>query len=366
MSLSKLRAQIHLDSLSSLTDDSLLIILRFVSVPQLLALLSVSRRLHYLILQHTLPHYRTILMYNQMNHSGHLKRAFFFSRRFYAQTHFLNTICRHLLPKRALRPGELHPTGLHFFPPNLPHALPRLQSFTFSYFFSDELVRSQRDVNRLLTGYFDSNWSQTLVSLELYLILDTLNLRSPSDELFLVQLNQLSSLRHLSLHFWALWEHFPDRILPDSMPVLGHLLTFKLHRYPARNTGTLLHQLGPNLTCLTLYSVVCSEQDFLSFLSSKPTYRHTLRTLEIDLIDERDGWPTPLPVTPRVSTLANYGLPLERLLSKSFMIAVRFRIAHCCLSLTIFPISIPRTNSFQVSTFSLAPSLAFKRWAIFR
>lgn len=364
MSLSTLRVRLppmHArDSLTSLTDDNLLLLLRFLSVPQLLAFLSLSRRFNRLIVQFTLPHYRAILMQvtrislpaGDPPHmpNGRFEQFFSFSRRFHRHTGIFFSQSIDRLPVKALRSRQLHQTLSSSLPIHLPQLLPRLQSLTFAYYiheeplsresvgngpFNDEFEAlwarriSKRPLhiepasNGPLIGYLQSHWRQSLVSLELNLLSEGFGQGPLSGELLFNQLNQLSALRHLSLLF-SYGFRFIERIIPDSMPVLGQLDSFALYRYKAPNVPTLLRQLGPNLRSLSLYLVICSEEDFLSFLSSKPTYRQTLRTLEIHL---SKWYPTEgaRHNTPRLSTLANYGLPLEHLLSSYSVLAVRLK-----------------------------------------
>lgn len=316
MSLSTLRARVPLVSLASLTDDNLLVILRHLSVPQLLELLFLSRRFNFLIVQYIFPRYRTIaiprLRYKPMD----VEQPVFFSRYFRAYTTFNKTQSSFFQPNHYLRyaeyrHGQLYRSRPNSFPIHLPHLFPRLESFTFSYKLQDQiqlLSDEETLINRLLSGFLRSTWFRTLVSLELQVIQTAL---PQSSETFYSQLNQLPSLRHLFLRFLS-----PGgtqmRIMPDSMPVLRQLVSFSLHTYEAVNAATLLGQLGPDLAYLSLLYVTCREQDFLAFLTGKPSYKATLRTLELLLLDETFH-------SPHVSSLARLCPSLEKLSTISYV-----------------------------------------------
>lgn len=317
MSLSTLRARVPLVSLASLTDDSLLVILRLLSVPQLLAFLSLSRRFNCLIVQYIFSRYRTLAMpmlYHYWMYMD-IEQPVFFSRNFHAYTTFYRNRGSFFRYNYLLKNEENHHRQLYLSRPSsfllhLPNLFSRLESFAVSYKFGDEshpLSEEETIISRLCVGFLRSTWSRTLVSLQVQVIMSAL---PQSNETIFSQLNQLSALRHLFLRF-----RFPGDtemlidFLPDSMPVLGQLVSFSLHVYKGVNIGTILGQLAPDLAYLSLVSVPCSEPDFCAFLTSKPSYKHTLRTLELGLCDDTfKVW-----CSPQASTLVRHCLSLENL-----------------------------------------------------
>lgn len=323
MSLSTLQAPRV--SLASLTDDSLLVILGHFTVPQLLVLLSVSKKLYHIIVQYILPRYRTILLpYLSVDYQL-LKQSIFFSRRYLAHSTLyvpaLFVQDNERPPKNCIL-EQLFKSQLCSFPLYLPRLLPHLQSFTFFYFFEDDgLLNSKKAyINILLTGYLRSTWSETLVSLKLCFGIGPRPSAERTTFLF-EQLNQLHSLRNLFLHFVS-WDIFTQFQLPDSIPVFGQLLTFSLHFYNGANSVNLLPQLSPNLTFLCLSIVSCSFANIVTFLSSKSSYKRTLTTLELNL----NGFFCPI-TGPQMSTLIDSCLLLQRF-SGPFLVEVRGKLSN--------------------------------------
>lgn len=291
MSLSTLRPTPR-TSLACLTDDSLLLIFSYLTVPQLLPLFMASRRLHQLILKYPLPQYRTLLFgYSPAektdddeplnSHQANRIVQLYYSKHFHPFTDFCQR--KGLQPEigylehRAFnrRPRRLHSSQLDTFPESLPNLFPRLASLTFSFFLTLEQV----SVNGLLRGYLSSPWSTGLVSLHLFIEVTPVPIGETAPFL---PLHYLSGLRHLFLEF----NQESSTLLPDSMPILSQLTSFSLHRYKGANVNILLGQLGHNLAFLSLLYVSCTVNEFALLLRGKPSYRETLKTLEVDLVNE--------------------------------------------------------------------------------
>lgn len=319
MSLSTLRARLPLPSLASLTDDSLLVIFRHLPLHQLWVLLSASRRVNCLIVQHILSRYRTIQIADVRFLDQNAQYLIFFYLNFHEYTVFdqsrndpyIDTL-RYIPydePSNAHR--HRYRSVLSSFPLHLPQLFPRMQSFDFAYFLHEDGILSGEEVavNRRLIGYLASGWSETLVSLKLWLIMDTPP--QPGEQPLFGPLNQLVALRHLFIGFASLYRDLTQELtislIPDSMPVLGRLVSFSLHTYNGANVVTLLRQLSPNLTFLSLLGVACSGQDFIAFLRSKPSYKQSIRTLDIYLYREEINYRS----TPQLSALAEHFLSLE-------------------------------------------------------
>lgn len=284
-------------SLLELNDDVLLLILAHFTVPELLQLRATCRRFSHLIEQYRLPLIRTLVtssVAKQYQISGPLVKVAFSHN-----PHPYTDYCRRTgfgiqeaqnfftsLPQG----GSLLSLNLSAFPISLPQLLPRLSSLTYSHFLVSDTDDSRRkdesSVNQILHTYLHSNWSNTLTSLHLNLFVPFQETTQPNHTI-VGCLNQMPSLKHLFLEFNRFvqpTDAFPGPLLPDSMPILGQIISFSLHNYGSSNTATLLSQLGPNLVFLSLFDVACSIDDYVTFLQGKsPTYGHSLKTVELYL-----------------------------------------------------------------------------------
>lgn len=284
-------------TLNALNDDCLLLLLSTLSVPQLFKLRAVSRRFSYLIERYTLPQCRT-LVYGfetaqgvehfpsnlKLGDQGTVDVYFANHQHVYSDLRLRVAFPKELLD-RQLPLSKLVPVRLATLPLSLPTLFPRLSCLTLTYFFASSkisLTAEQLAVNRLTVVYLASHWSSSLISLHLYL---QVPIGPQHDYALFDTLNKLSSLRQLFIEFTDFYRqrYPPERmpLLPDSMSLLSQLTHFSLHFYGGSNLAILLHQLGPELTFLSLFQVIGTVHDFAAFLRAKPTYRRTIKTLEV-------------------------------------------------------------------------------------
>lgn len=274
-------------TLCTLNDDCLLLILNHLSVAQLFPLRAASRRLCHFIERYNLPKCRTLIYgYDKANgeksreHSGTVE--VYLSHR----QHVYSDFCKQIGSEKAdderfLPVNDLFSVRLSALPLSLPLLLPRLTCLTWTHFLVDQVelpTDEQSTVNRLLLTYLNSHWSTSLVSLHLYIEVPPM---PQPDNTFFEHLNRLLSLRHLYIDFSRFINPEDGFLLPSSIPILCQMYSFSLHFYGGSNTASLLAQLGPDLSFLSLVQVTYSTDQFAAFLAAKPTYRQTLKVLEL-------------------------------------------------------------------------------------
>lgn len=279
---------------NDLNDDCLLLLLlELLSLPQLLQLRAVSRRLCYLIERYRLPKYQTLL-YGYSKGEKEAREAnsadqsvlLHVSTHLYAYSEFnlkrRLSLCDLCDLSFVSPPRLIFPLKRLVFPLSLPSLLPGLASLTATRFLVNKgvpLSEEASQVNRIMAHYLRSSWTETLVSLHLYIHVPT---RPQPETEFWGLLGDLSILKYLSIEFSHFaQDYFSSSFLPDSLSVLGRLTSFSLSNYGGPNIPLLLSQLADNLTYLSLWDIACSVEECTAFFKSKPTYSRTLKTLEI-------------------------------------------------------------------------------------